>query len=79
MSEMKNSLDEVNNRLDISEEKVSKFKAIEEETVECETEKKKKRNFKNKNKTGELWDISHPNIWVTGFVDGGERNETINS
>ena len=77
MSEMKNSLDEVNNRLDISEEKVSKFKAIEEETVECETEKK--RNFKNKNKTGELWDISHPNIWVTGFVDGGERNEMINS
>lgn len=56
MSEMKNSLDEVNNRLDISEEKVSKFKAIEEETLECETEKK--RNFKNKNKTGELWDIS---------------------
>ena len=77
MSEMKNSLDEVNNRLDISEEKVSKFKAIEEETVECET--KNKRNFKNKNKTGELWDISHPNIWVTGFIDGGERNEMINS
>lgn len=45
MSEMKNSLDEVNNRLDISEEKVSKFKAIEEETVECETEKKKKKEF----------------------------------
>lgn len=41
MCEMKNSLDDVNNRLDISEEKVSKFKAIEEETVECQTEKKK--------------------------------------
>lgn len=49
MSEMKNALDGINRRLDISEENISIFEDITLETIQNETQRKIKRKINNIN------------------------------
>lgn len=46
---MKNTLDGINRRLDISEENISKFEGITLETIQNETQSKRKRKINSVN------------------------------
>ena len=55
MSEVKNTLDGINSRLDIAEEKTGEFEDITIETIKNETETHREKRIKKIKSISELW------------------------
>ena len=67
---MKNTLERINNRLNDTEECI---RELEDSSNCCWSEKRKK---KSKDSLRQLWDnIKHNNIRIIGVPEGGERKD----
>lgn len=70
ISEMKNTAEWINNRLDMTKEKVSEFKHTAREIIQSKTQKIKEREREkiNKHSISGLWDnFKRPNICIRGI------------
>ena len=75
ITEIKNSLEEANSRIQEAEEPISK---VEDSLVEItdEEQKREKRLKTNEESFRELWDnIKHTNIPIIGVPEGEEREK----
>lgn len=73
-SEMKNSQDRINGRLDIAEKRLLNSKTEQKELFKIKYTEIK-RSLENKKSITKLWDnFSHSNIHVIGISETGEKD-----